>query len=102
MQSGDQLEIITSAKQKPNEEWLRFVKSARAKQKIRASLNEERKAIALDGKEILDRKFKQHNIRFASENITFLEKYFQIPTATELYFRIAKGKIDLSKLRDID
>ena len=102
LQSGDQLEIITSAKQKPNEEWLRFVKSARAKQKIRASLNEERKAIALDGKEILDRKFKQHNIRFASENITFLEKYFQVPTATELYFRIAKGKIDLSKLRDID
>jgi GTP pyrophosphokinase len=102
LQSGDQLEIITSAKQKPNEEWLRFVKSARAKQKIRNSLNEERKAIAQDGKEILDRKFKQHNIRFVSENISFLEKYYQVPSATELYFRIAKGKIDLTRLRDID
>ncbi len=102
LQSGDQLEIITSAKQKPNEEWLRFVKSARAKQKIRNSLNEERKAIAQDGKEILGRKFKQHNIRFVSENISFLEKYYQVPTATELYFRIAKGKIDLTRLRDID
>jgi len=102
LQSGDQLEIITSAKQKPNEEWLRFVKSARAKQKIRNSLNEERKTIAQDGKEILDRKFKQHNIRFVSENISFLEKYYQVPTATELYFRIAKGKIDLTKLRDLE
>jgi guanosine-3',5'-bis(diphosphate) 3'-pyrophosphohydrolase len=102
LQSGDQLEIITSVKQKPNEEWLRFVKSARAKQKIRNSLNEERKAIAQDGKEILDRKFKQHNIRFASENISFLEKYYQVPSATELYFRIAKGKIDLTRLRDIE
>jgi GTP pyrophosphokinase len=102
LQSGDQLEIITSSKQKPHEEWLRFVVSARAKQKIKSSLNEERKAIAQDGKEILDRKFKQHNIRFVSENITFLEKYYHLPSATELYFRIAKGKIDLTKLRDIE
>lgn len=100
--SGDQIEIITSAKQKPNEEWLRFVVSARAKQKIKSSLNEERKNIALDGKEILDRKFKQHNIRFISENITVLEKFYKLPGATELYFRIAKGKIDLKKLREIE
>lgn len=100
--NGDQLEIITSAKQKPREEWLRFVASARAKQKIKSSLNEERKLIASDGKEILERKLKQHNIKYCQENITFLEKYFQMPTTTELFFRIAKGKIDLSKLRDID
>lgn len=102
LQNGDQLEIITSTKQKPNEEWLRFVVTARAKQKIKSSLNEERKSIAQDGREILERKFKQHNIRFASENISFLEKFYGINSATELYFRIAKGKIDLSKLRDID
>jgi len=102
LQNGDQLEIITSTKQKPNEEWLRFVVTARAKQKIKSSLNEERKNIAQDGREILERKFKQHNLRFTSENISFLEKFYAISTATELYFRIAKGKIDLTKLRDID
>jgi GTP pyrophosphokinase len=102
LQSGDQVEIITSSKQKPNEEWIRFVVTARAKQKIKSSLNEERKRIALDGKEILDRKFKQHNIRFSSENVGTLEKYFKVPSATELYFRIAKGKIDLTKLREIE
>ena len=102
LNNGDQLEIITSSKQKPNEDWLKFVVSARAKQKIKASLNEERKLIASDGKEILDRKFKQHNLRFNAENITFLEKYFATNSATELYYRIAKGKIELSKLREID
>lgn len=102
LQNGDQVEIITSSKQKPNEEWLRFVVSARAKQKIKSSLNEERKSIALDGKEILERKFKQYNIRFQNENIQFLEKFFKMPTVTELYFRIAKGKIDLTKLREIE
>lgn len=102
LQNGDQLEIITSSKQKPNEEWLRFVVSARAKQKIKASLNEERKQIAQDGKEILERKFKQFNVRMNSENISFLEKHFSTGSATELYFRIAKGKIDLAKLREFE
>ena len=100
--SGDQVEIITSSKQKPNEEWTRFVVTARAKQKIKSSLNEERKNIAQDGREILERKFKQHNIRFISENITTLEKFYKISTATELYYRIAKGKIDLAKLRELE
>lgn len=102
LQSGDQVDIITSSKQKPNEEWLRFVVTARARQKIKSSLNEELKMIALDGKEILDRKFRQHNIRFVSENISILERFFKVPSATELYFRIAKGKIDLKKLREIE
>jgi len=102
LQNGDQLEIITSAKQKPNEEWLKFVVSARARQKIKASLNEERKSIAQDGKEILERKFKQFNLKMNAENITFLEKYFGIGSATELYYRIAKGKIDVNKIRELE
>jgi guanosine-3',5'-bis(diphosphate) 3'-pyrophosphohydrolase len=102
LESGDQLEIITSSKQHPNEDWLRFVVTARAKQKIKSSLNEERKKISLDGKEILERKFKQHNIRMNGENISVLEKYFRQNTATELYVKITKGKIDLTKLRDIE
>lgn len=102
LQNGDQVEIITSAKQKPHEEWLRIVGSARARNKIKSALNDERKSIAQDGREILERKFKQHNIRFVSENITALERFYGFHSATDLYFRIAKGKIDLSKLREIE
>ncbi|OFZ41789.1 MAG: RelA/SpoT family protein [Bacteroidetes bacterium RIFCSPHIGHO2_02_FULL_44_7] len=102
LQSGDQVEIITSTKQKPNEEWIRFVITARAKQKIKSSLNEERKNIAQDGKEILERKLKQMNVRFSSENLSVIEKYYKLPSTTELYFRIAKGKIDLKKIREIE
>lgn len=102
LNSGDQVDIITSPKQKPNDEWLRFVVSARARQKIKSSLNEERKLIAQDGKAILDRKFRHLNIKFMSENISMLERFYKVPTATELYFRIAKGKIDLSRLRDLE
>lgn len=102
LQNGDQLEIITSPKQKPHDEWLRIVGTARARQKIKSALNDERKQIAQDGKEILERKFKQHNIRMASENITALERFYGITSATELYIRAAKGKLDLSRLRELD
>ena len=102
LDSGDQVEIITSSKQKPNEEWIRYVVTARAKQKIKSSLNDERKRIAMDGREILERKFKQHNIRYTSENLSVLEKFYKMPSATELYFRIAKGKIDLTKIREVE
>ena len=102
LRNGDQLDIITSSKQHPKDEWLRFVVTARAKTKIKSSLNEERNRIASDGKEILERKFKQFNLNMCSENIMFLEKHFNLATITELYFRIAKGKIDLSKIREMD
>jgi guanosine-3',5'-bis(diphosphate) 3'-pyrophosphohydrolase len=102
LNSGDQVEIITSPKQRPNDEWLRFVVTARAKQKIKSSLNEEKKNIALDGKETLQRKFKQHNIRFNAENVMALQKFYNQNTATELYYKIAKGKVDLTRLREIE
>jgi GTP pyrophosphokinase len=101
LKSGHQVEIITASKQKPNTEWLKFCVTAKAKNKIKSVLNEERNRIADDGKEIVDRKFKQHGIKLNSENITFLQNYFNVSTATDLYIRVAKGKVDLSKLRKI-
>jgi len=102
LSNGDQVEIITSEKQRPKEEWLKMVITARAKQKIKTLLKEERKNIGLDGKEILERKFNQHNIHFNSENVSYLERFYNVAGATDLYFLIAKGKIDLARLREIE
>lgn len=101
LKSGNQIEIITSTKQKPNDEWLKYVITARAKQKIKNALNEERKEIAANGREILERKLKNYNLKFTSENVTTLERFFKVPSATELYIKIAKGKIDLPKVKEI-
>ena len=102
LQNGDQLDIIRSSKQHPKDEWLKFVVTARARTKIKSSLNEERNRIASDGKEILERKFKQFNIKMNSENLMFLEKFYNISGITELYYRVAKGKVDLSKIREME
>lgn len=102
LKSGDQVEIIRSKKQKPKEDWLKFVASARAKAKIKSALKDEQKRIAADGKEILQRRFKQLGLNWTSENISVLVKYYEVEGATELYFQIAKGKIDLKKVRNLE
>jgi GTP pyrophosphokinase len=102
LHNGDQVEIITSAKQKPTEDWLKMVASARSKNKIRETLNDERKIIALDGKEILERKLKQLNLRNIQENITLIREFFELSSDIDLFIRIAKSKIDLNKIREIE
>jgi guanosine-3',5'-bis(diphosphate) 3'-pyrophosphohydrolase len=102
LKSGDQVEIIRSKQQKPKEDWLKFVVSARAKSKIKTALKEELKAIAADGKEILQRKLRQIKVNWTSENIQVLEKFYKVPGATDFYYQIAKGKVDLSKIRQLD
>jgi GTP pyrophosphokinase len=102
LQNCDQLEIITSPKQKPTEEWLRLVGTARARQKIKTTLNEEKKQIAEDGKEIVERKLKNYNIRFTPDNIAVLLRFYGFLSKTDMYFKVAKGKLDLSKIRDLE
>jgi len=102
LKSGDQIEIITSRKQKPKEDWLKFVTTARAKAKIKDALKEEKREIAKEGKIVLQKKFDNEGIHFTDKNVKKVEEYFKAPNTTELYFRIAKGKIDLSALKDYE
>ena len=69
LQNGDQVEIITSNKQTPKEDWLNFVITAKAKSKIKSSLKDEKRRIADEGREILDRKLKSLKIPSTIENI---------------------------------
>jgi GTP pyrophosphokinase len=94
------VEIITSSKQKPKEDWLNYVVTARAKSKIKNSLKEERRKIADEGKEILGRKLKHLKITFNTANINELLAYYRIPNSQELYYRVAIGTIDLKDLRE--
>lgn len=99
LKSGDQVEILTRKNQRPKEDWLNYVVTARARQKIKASLKEERKRIAGDGKDMLRRKFSHIGVNYLSINITELERHYKMPSATDLYFNIATGRIDLKKMK---
>ncbi|TKB97010.1 RelA/SpoT family protein [Pedobacter cryophilus] len=100
LQNGDQVEVITSGKQAPKEDWLNFVVTAKAKAKIKSSLKEERRKVAEDGKEILERKLKSLKITYNSDNIYKLSYFFKLSSTQDLFYNIAKGLIDLKDLKE--
>nr|WP_294943711.1 bifunctional (p)ppGpp synthetase/guanosine-3',5'-bis(diphosphate) 3'-pyrophosphohydrolase [uncultured Mucilaginibacter sp.] len=100
LQNGDQVEIITSGKQTPKEDWLNFVVTAKAKAKIKSALKEEKRKIAEDGKEILERKLKSLKITYNSENIHKLSYFFKLTSTQDLFYNVAKGLIDMKDLKE--
>ena len=100
LKSGDQVEVITSEKAKPNANWLEYATSGRARSKIKTSLNEEKKQIAEDGKVILGRKLKSLKISFDEKTINQLVIYFKIKTSLDLFYRVGAGIIDNKKLKE--
>lgn len=101
LKSGDQIEILTSSKQKPKKDWLNYVVTSKAKSKIKSSLKEAKKVIAADGKEILQRKFNSLKLELTELNLKELLKLYDFSEHTEMYVQIANGKLDLSKIKPL-
>src|SRR5690606_22993885 len=86
--SGDQVEIITSESAKPNQSWLDYAQTARARAKIKSSLSEEKKEMAAEGKEILRRKLKSQKINLNEDTVNKLVTYFKLKTSLDLFYRV--------------
>ena len=99
LKSGDQVEIITSENVKPNVNWLSFVETSKAKSKIKSSINEEKKRISLDGKEILERKLRQLKIKLDDKVSGQMMKFFKINASNDLFYRIGTGSIDNKQIK---
>ena len=100
LKSGDQVEVITSIKQKPKLSWLEIAQTARAKSKIRTALKEEQKLIAEEGKEILTRKLRHLKIPLNEKTVNELVNYFKLKTSLDLFYRVGNGSIDNQKIKD--
>ena len=100
LKSGDQVEILTSGKQAPKEDWLNYVITAKAKSKIKDILKDQRKKIAKEGKEITERKFLEQNLQFSKQLISEFCNYLKLPSAQELFYRAALGNVDAQEIKD--
>jgi len=85
LQSGDQLQIISSEKQSPKEDWLNFVKTSKARSRIKAALKEEKRKIAVDGKEAFERKIKKLKLNYVEEDLPKLLKYFTVHDSMDFF-----------------
>lgn len=99
LKSGDQVEILTSPNQKPKADWLDFVITSRARSKIKASLNAEKRAISEDGKEILIRKLRHLKIDFNESVLNDLQNFFKSKNSQDVFYKIGTGEIDNRGLR---
>ncbi|WP_334111556.1 RelA/SpoT family protein [Paucihalobacter sp.] len=99
LQSGDRVEILTSENAKPNANWLDYATTARARSKIKSSLNADKKDIAEDGKEILRRKLKSLKIILNEKSVNEMVTYFKLSTSQDLFYRVGNGSIDNTMLK---
>jgi GTP pyrophosphokinase len=100
LRSGDQVEIITSNKQRPSEDWLGFVVTAKARSKIKDALKDEKRKIADEGKYALQRKMEHMGAAFSQGNIDEVVFFYKLSSALDLYYQIAIKNIDLKELKD--
>lgn len=91
LQNGDQVEVITSAKQKPNKGWLEFVITGKAKGRIKHALKEEKRKLVEEGKEIVIRKLRQAKVSKTAENLRFICQHFDQPSEADFYVYVARN-----------
>ncbi len=101
LKTGDQVEILTSNKQRPNEGWLSFVITSKGRTRIKDELKEQKKSAASEGKEIVQRKLKQIKLTLNSENLDKLLDKFNLNSALDFYYLVGKGKIDPKEIKKI-
>ncbi len=100
LRSGDQIEIITSSKQKPHEDWLNLVITAKAKSRIKDALKEEKRKVAEDGKYILQKKLEGMKAGNSQHNIDLLVAFYKLSSSLDLFYNIATKATDLKELKD--
>jgi GTP pyrophosphokinase len=100
LKSGDQVEILTSVKQTPKEDWISYVTTAKAKSKIKLALKEAYRKVADDGKEILERKFNKLKLDFNNQSTHDFANFLKLPNTQELFYRSAKNAVDVKEIKE--
>ncbi len=101
LKNGDHIAIETSNNQKPKMDWLDFLVTSKAKNRVKASLNEARNSQAAEGRETLLRKFKNWKLDFNDEAMRQILKHFGFKLAVDFYYEVAIGKIDPLEVKAI-
>ena len=99
LKSGDRVEILKSEKIKPSANWMDYATTARARSKIKSTLNTEKKNLAKEGKEKLRRKLKQLRLTLNDRMINELQKFFKLSTSLDLFYRVGINTIDNTMIK---
>jgi len=101
LKSGDQIEIITSKKQQPKDDWLNYVVTAKARHRIKQALRDQKKKLAVVGREAVARQLRKWGAKVDLPNLRMLLEHYRSTDITDLYYQIARGKYDPAALNDV-
>ena len=100
LSTGDVVDIISNKNQRPNSDWLNFVVTTKARNKIRQKLNEEETRRANMGREILQRRLKNWKLTLPDDELWSFTKHLKFRTVNELYSAIGTGALDPIEVKD--
>jgi GTP pyrophosphokinase len=100
LRSGDQIEIITSLKQKPKEDWLNYVVTSKARNNIKSALRSEQRQVAEEGRQILERKLRYVKIKASKKLLQEMTRFFSLKNTSELYYKVGMGIIDNKQIKE--
>ena len=100
LKSGDQVEILTSKKQVPKEEWFNYVVTARARTQIKQGIKEEKRNYTEQGKLKLQEYFKQIGVEFTNKNQRQLQQKYKCASPIDLYYDIAQELIGIKEIKE--
>jgi GTP pyrophosphokinase len=102
LRSGDQIEVITSKKQQPKEDWLTYVVTAKARHKIKQAIRDQKRKVSVVGREAVQRQLRTWGAKVDARNIAAMVEHFHCTSPMDLYYRIARGKHVLEDIADME
>lgn len=101
LESGDQVEIITSKKQSAKDDWLKFVVTGKARTKIKQLMRTQKRKLATVGRESVQRRFRKWGVKMDENGLRALQSYFKQPSELDLFYHVAKGNVNLDSLGEV-
>ena len=98
--TGDVVEIQTSKNQRPNQDWLGWVVSSKARSKVKQALALQEQTRAVDGRELLERRLKNWKLELPDDMLTEFRRKFNYPTLTSFYAAVGDGSLDVNTIKD--
>ena len=100
LQTGDVVEILTAKNQRPAPDWINFVVTTKARQKIKQALSEGEQKLASAGRELLERRLKNWKLEFPDEMLTEMMKKRKITSVNAFFAAVGEGTIDVNEIKE--
>ena len=100
LHTGDVVEILTSKNQRPAPDWINYVVTSKARQKIKQALSEGEQKLASAGRELLERRLRNWKLEFPDEMLTEMMKKRKITSVNAFFAAVGEGTIDVNEIKE--